>query len=238
MANLAKERLTPENPSFTFVGMDYFGPLYIQQGRLHVKHYSCVFTYLTTRAIHIQIMSSLDRYSFINALHLHVDSSVLGKNPLSVYRDNGSNFCTSEQEMHTAIEDWNQRTICEFFHVKDISWKFNPLYASHMNCVWERVIRSIHKILTVLLGQQLANEEMLCTLMAEVQGILKSRHLTPVSNNAKDLELLTTNHLLLLLPPGVFVKEDTYCERHWQKVQYMSDKFWKAGSRNIYQLFN
>ena len=79
-----------------------------------------------------------------------------------------------------------------------------------MNCVWERVIRSIHKILTVLLGQQLANEEMLCTLMAEVQGILKSRHLTPVSNNAKDLELLTTNHLLLLLPPGVFVKEDTY----------------------------
>ena len=26
MANLPKERLTPENPPFTSVGVDYFGP--------------------------------------------------------------------------------------------------------------------------------------------------------------------------------------------------------------------
>ena len=98
--------------------------------------------------------------------------------------------------------------------------------------MWERVIRSIRKILTALLGQQLVNEEMLCTLMAEVQGILNSRPLTPVSNDPKDLELLMPNHLLLLranpnLPPGVFTKEDTYCKRRWRQVQYMSDIFWK-----------
>ena len=50
-----------------------------------------------------------------------------------------------------------------------------------MGGVWERVIRSIRKILTALLGKQLVNEEMLRTLMAEVQGILNSRSLTPVS---------------------------------------------------------
>ena len=116
--------------------------------------------------------------------------------------------------------------------LKNISWKFNPSYASHMGGEWERVIRSICKILTVLLGQQLVNEEMLRTLMAEVQGILNSRPLTPVSNNPKDLELLTPNHLLLLranpnLPPGVFAKEDTYCKRRWRQVQYMSEIFWK-----------
>ena len=44
MANLPKERLTPENPPFTSVGMNYFGPLYVQQGRSHVKRYGCVFT--------------------------------------------------------------------------------------------------------------------------------------------------------------------------------------------------
>ena len=102
-----------------------------------------------------------------------------------------------------------------------------------MGGVWERVIRSIRKILTVLLGQQLVNEEMLRTLMAEVQGILNSRPLTPVSNNPKDLEPLTPNHLLLLranpnLPPGVFAKEDTYCKCRWRQVQYVLDIFWKC----------
>ena len=68
MADLPKERLTPEDPPFTSVGVDYFGPLYVQQGRSHVKRYGCVFTCLTTRAVHIEITSSLDTDSFINAL--------------------------------------------------------------------------------------------------------------------------------------------------------------------------
>ena len=229
MANLPKERLTPEDPPFTSVGVDYFGPLYVQQGRSHVKRYGCVFTCLTTRAVHIEITSSLDTDSFINALRRFIS---LRGNPSSVYSDNGSNFHTGEQEMRTAIDDWNQRAICEFLRLKNISWKFNPPYDSHMGGVWERVIRSIRKILTALLGQQLVNEEMLRTLMAEVQGILNSRPLMPVSNDPNDLEPLTPSHLLLLranpnMPPRVFVKEDTYCKRRWRQVQYMSDIFWK-----------
>ena len=30
MANLLKEKLTPEDPPFTSVGVDYFGPMYVQ----------------------------------------------------------------------------------------------------------------------------------------------------------------------------------------------------------------
>ena len=120
-----------------------------------------------------------------------------------------------------------------FLRLKNISWKFNPPFASHMGGVWEWVIRSIPKILTALLGQQLVNEEMLRTLMAEVQRILNSKPLTPVSNDLNDLEPLMPNHLLLLqanthLPPGVFVKEDTCCKCRWRQVQYMSDIFWKC----------
>lgn len=37
MVNLPKERLTPEDPSFTSVGVEYFDAMYIQQGRAHVK---------------------------------------------------------------------------------------------------------------------------------------------------------------------------------------------------------
>ena len=94
------------------------------------------------------------------------------------------------------------------------------------------MIRSVRKILRVLLGQQRISDEMLQTLMSEFQGILISQPLTPVSSDPKDLEPLTPNHLILLranqnLPLGVFNKEDVYSRRRWRQVQYMSDIFWK-----------
>ncbi|XP_078351492.1 uncharacterized protein LOC144636211 [Oculina patagonica] len=39
MANLPKERLSPEDPPFTSVGVDYFGPLYVKQGRSNGRSY-------------------------------------------------------------------------------------------------------------------------------------------------------------------------------------------------------
>ena len=97
-----------------------------------------------------------------------------------------------------------------------------------MGGAWERIIRSIRKILRALLRQQLVTDEMLQTLMAEVAGILNSRPLTQVSSDPKDLEPLTPNHLLLLrsnpsLPIGSFGKEGCYSKRRWRQVQYRSD---------------
>ncbi|CAB4028223.1 Hypothetical predicted protein, partial [Paramuricea clavata] len=68
MANLPKIRLTPHQPPFTRVGVDYFGPLQVKQGRSVVKRYGCLFTCMTTRAVHIEIAHSLDTDSMINAL--------------------------------------------------------------------------------------------------------------------------------------------------------------------------
>ena len=79
MANLPKERLTPENPPFTSVGVDYFGPLYVQQGRSHVKRYSCVFT----SAVYLrqELFTSRLRAPWIQILLLthYEDSSVSGE---------------------------------------------------------------------------------------------------------------------------------------------------------------
>ena len=95
------ERLTPENPSFTSVGMDYYGPLYVQQGHSHVKRYGCVFTCLMTSPVHIEITCTLDTDSFINALRRFIS---LRGNPSSLYSDNGSNFHARGQKLHRAIE--------------------------------------------------------------------------------------------------------------------------------------
>ena len=68
-----------------------------------------------------------------------------------------------------------------------------------MGVVWERVIlRSVRKILGVIPREQLVSGEALRTLMAEVEGILNGRLLTPNSDSSVDAEPLTSNHLLRL----------------------------------------
>ena len=49
MADLPVDRLTPDQPPFTSVGVDYFGPFQVKPGRSLVKRYGVMFTYLAIR---------------------------------------------------------------------------------------------------------------------------------------------------------------------------------------------
>ena len=68
MANLPESRVTPDEPPFTRVGVDYFGPIEVKRGRCMIKRYGVLFTCFATRAIHIEKADSLDTDSCINAL--------------------------------------------------------------------------------------------------------------------------------------------------------------------------
>ena len=68
MADLPEDLITPGKPPFSYVGIDFFGALYVKRGRSEVKRYGCIFTCLSIRAIHIEITNSLDTSSFLNAL--------------------------------------------------------------------------------------------------------------------------------------------------------------------------
>ena len=65
MADLPADRITADKPPFTFVGVDCFGPFLVKHGRSLVKRYGVIFTCLTIRAIHIEIIHSMDTDSFI-----------------------------------------------------------------------------------------------------------------------------------------------------------------------------
>ena len=45
--------------SLTF-GIDFFGLLYVKQGRSTVKHYGCLFSCLAMRTTHIEVTKSLE----------------------------------------------------------------------------------------------------------------------------------------------------------------------------------
>ena len=72
MADLLCDRLTP-GPPFTSVGVDTFGPWEITSRRTRgglalSKRWVIMFTCLTTRAIHIEVIESMTSSSFINAV--------------------------------------------------------------------------------------------------------------------------------------------------------------------------
>ena len=229
MANLPVPRVTPEEPPFTYVGVDYFGTFYVKRGRSEVKRYGCLFTCLTARAVHIEVAHSLDTSSFVNALQRFI--SRRGK-PKVMYSDNGTNFVGAEREMKEAIVKWNQVQINNYLHQNGVQWKFNPPAASHMGGVWERLIRSVRKVLRGVMKEQTLDDENLSTLLCIVEAVINGRPLTAVSDDPNDLEALTPNHLLLLrtgvvLPPGAFDKSDLYSRRRWRQVQYLANVFWR-----------
>ena len=98
-----------------------------------------------------------------------------------------------------------------------------------MGGAWERLICSTQCILCALIKIQVVTDEVLNTLMTEVESILNSRPLVPVTFDP-DNEPLTHNHLLLFqgsvnLPPELFDKRDSYAWRRWAQTQYLDTKF-------------
>lgn len=238
MSDLPTERVTADQPPFTEVGVDFFGPFFVKRGRAEVKRYGCIFTCLSTRAIHIEITHSLDTSSFINALRRFIARR---GNPAKIRSDNGTNFVSGEKEIRLAIKAWNHNQIHEFLLQRETQWLFNPPGGSHHGGAWERCIRSVRKILAALLREQRLDDESLPTLMCEVESILNGRPLTAVSNDPRDLEALTPNHLLLLrsgptLPPGIFTKHDCYSRRRWRQIQYLANQFWQRWTREYLPL--
>ena len=228
MADLPQDRVTPNKPPFSYVGVDCFGPFMVKQGRSLVKRYGCIFTCLVVRAVHIEILHSLEADSFINGFQRFMCRR---GQPEEMRSDNGSNFVGAERELRESMETLNKQ-ISGYLLQKGVRWKFNPPTASHMGGVWERQIRTTRKLMNSLMKEQTMPDESLSTLMCLVESIINGRPITTVSDDVNDMEPLTPNHLLLLragvvLPAGIFDKKDLYGRKRWRQVQYMVDVFWR-----------
>lgn len=231
MAELPKDRVTPSEPPFTYVGIDCFGPLEVKQGRAHVKRYGCLFTCLTVRAVHIEIIHSMSADSMINALRRFI--SMRGC-PKEIRSDNGTNFTKADKELRV-VGQWNHQKISNLYAQREIKWKFNPPAASHVGGVWERMVQTAKRVLKSLLKEQIVTDEVLSTMMAEAVNIINSRPLTRNSDSVSDDQPISPNHLLHLrptpsLPPGVFDKGDLHCRRAWRQAQYLTGVFWRRWS--------
>ena len=68
MAPLPSARVTPGKPPFAFTGVDYAEPYTTTVGRKSAKRYICLFSCMTTRAVHLECAYVPDIDSFLLAL--------------------------------------------------------------------------------------------------------------------------------------------------------------------------
>ncbi|XP_074029442.1 uncharacterized protein [Leptinotarsa decemlineata] len=218
---------------FMITGIDYFGPMTVTIGRRKEKRYGVIFTGMSTRAIHLELASSLTTDSAIMSIRRFICRR---GNPSEIHSDNGSNLCGAEKEMKQAIKELDSNRIQQFCCIRHIKWFKNPPAASHMGGMWERMIKSVKSALKVILTQQSPKEEILHTLIVEIEYTVNSHPLTYVSSDHQDVEALTPNHFLIgksneVNPLGISADTNSHLRKQWRVAQRYADLFWKRWIR-------
>ena len=182
MAPLPSCRLTFGHPPFYFTGVDYMGPVLVKSGRSTPKRYICVFTCMATRAVHLEVLHSLDTSSFLQALSRFISRRT---KPSEIWSDNGSNFVGAERELRTAVRQFDTSDMHNAMLKHNINWHFNPPASSHQGGVWERVIHSVRRVLYSIIADRVLNAESLHTFIVEVEQILNNRPITSLSDDPR-----------------------------------------------------
>ena len=227
MADLPQARLRLFKPPFFSTGVDCFGPFTIKIGRRNEKRWGILFKCLTTRAVHIDILTSLDTDSFLMALRRFIARR--GK-PAELLSDQGTNFKGGERELREAFQALHPG-LKEELSVHQISFKFNPPNAPHFGGIWEREIRSVKAALYATVQPHAIQEEVLRTVLIEVEGVLNSKPLGYVPSDVADPDPVTPNLLLMgrldpSLPQTVYEESELLSRRRWKHSQILADQFW------------
>jgi hypothetical protein len=239
MSDLPPERLSMD-PPFSFVGLDVFRPWMVTSrrtrgGQANSKRWAVLFTCMSTRAIHIEVIESMDSSSFINALRRFF--AVRG--PAKQLRsDCGTNFigACKELKVESVTED---RKVQKYLSDNGCTWVFNPPHSSHMGGSWERMIGVSRRILESMLqdlGPSKLSHEVLTTFMAEVTATVNARPLVSVNTDPDAPFILTLATLLtqktsvVHSTSGEFGEKDLF-SRQWRQVQSLANTFWHRWRR-------
>ncbi|KAI5734956.1 hypothetical protein M8J77_012447 [Diaphorina citri] len=240
MADLPVSRYTQGRP-FLNVGVDYAGPFTYKTGPRRnsplSKCYFAIFVCMSTKCIHLELVSELSTAAFLACLDRFVGRRGI---PTCIFSDNGTNFRGAasylvevQSFLRTAEAD-----ISQYLQRKEIKWNFIPPSAPNFGGLWEAGVRSVKKHLSHVLNGQAFNFEQLSTILISIEGILNSRPICAINSSPNDgVNYLTPGHFLigapLLARPEHDLSEEpmTHLQR-WKLISHISQCFWKKWSKD------
>ena len=240
MGNLPADRVRALRP-FKICGVDFCGPVNVTlkiRGRPPVKMYIAIFVCFTSKAVHIELVTDLSSNSFILCLQRFIGRRGL---PERIYSDNATNFVGASRELQELKEAMlsHAEEVEKFAANKGVSFSFIPPRAPHFGGLWEAAVKSAKGLLVRTAGKVLLSVEEMQTVLVQVEAVLNSRPIAPVSNDPNDGEALTPGHLLigeslLALPQGLPYDEVDrlrYSKR-WRLISALKQTFWRSWERD------
>ena len=222
-------------PAFTHTGIDYFGPFKTSiglRGRTK-KNWGVIFTCLTSRAVHLDIVDSLSMDACINAIERFLGQ--YADVTIAFHSDNGTNFEGVNNALTRMYDRNTHQQIQRYFRPRRISWHFNTPSASSQGGAWERLICSVRRLLSNLpVDPQNVpiSPDKLRTMLAGAQKILNARPLTPIRANPQDCDAITPSSLIHhhsinpVNPIGTLPARESLLV-NYRQVQDRVDVFWQ-----------
>ncbi|GFY25964.1 integrase catalytic domain-containing protein [Trichonephila clavipes] len=234
MGNLPSERVNISSP-FTIAGLDLCGPFLVKyknyrKGTLN-KVYICVCICFSTKAIHLELLSDVTSDALIATLKRF--TSRRGKCS-KFYTDNATNFVGANsilKKFHKLI-NFPDENLAKYFVSENIDWKFIHPKSPHFGGLWEAGVKSGKHHLKRAIGNLHFIFEEFETIMIQVEGILNSRPLTPLSSDADNFDVLTPGHFLIGRPitsipePNLIDVNENRLSR-WEKITKVMQRTWK-----------
>ncbi|XP_070527748.1 uncharacterized protein [Cardiocondyla obscurior] len=200
------------------------------------KAYIAVFVCFTVKAIHLELVSDLTSDAFLGAFKRFI--SRRGR-PECVYSDNGTTFVGANKQIKEMYEfvrsDKTQADVKHFLSNKEIKWNFIPPHAPHFGGLWEAGVKSTKTHLSRVIGHANLTFEELQTTLCEIEAVLNSRPLVPLSADQNDYSCITPGHFLIgaalcsypvadltHIPEGRLIQ--------WQRVEQIRQHFWARWS--------
>ena len=195
-----------------------------------MKAFLALFVCFSTKAVHLELVSSASTVACIAALRRFVSRRGL---PNVVYSDNGTNFVGAKRELEELQKVLNssetQNVLATYAANNNFQWLTIPPRAPHFGGLWEAAIKSAKHHLRRIVGTTaLLTFEELTTVFTQIEAMLNSRPLQPLSEDVNDLTALTPGHFLIGAPLNSVpdIGNNMKGSKRWQLIQQMSRHFW------------
>ena len=246
MSDLPVDRLT-QSPPFLHCGVDVFGPYMVHDGQCTrrttsgKKVWVLLLTCLYSRAVHLELLGSLD----VASLKLALRRFTAIRGECTLYRsDCGTNFVGARNiDLNTEKMEGLITSDSDLYR-----WKFLPPHASHFAGVWERKVGAIKNVLDIALstlGSRVLSREEFATFIQEAASIVNHTPLGEVSSDPNDPMVVSPMSLLTLrdnssCQPLAFEEKDLvqFGKHRWRRVQYLADQFWLSWKRDYFSALN
>ncbi|XP_018360399.1 PREDICTED: uncharacterized protein LOC108759453 [Trachymyrmex cornetzi] len=197
-------------------------------------YHICVFVCLSTKALHLELVSDLTKDAFIATLRRFVSRR---RKPSQIYSDNGTSFVGGNNELIELGKFFAKecKELGETIADLGISWHFIPSYSPHFGGLWEAGVKATKYHLKRVAGSALLTYEELCTFLTQVEALLNSRPLTPLSSDPHDLSPFTPAHFLIgrtfnsVADPDLSHLQQSRLS-NWQRIQQLQQN-WKRWSK-------